>query len=109
MDTHDRPSRSRFKVRLLALLQGGAGSLVLATTVLVAPPEGAATPSPESVLERAGEARARLVKSLEASAQPGGKPLELAWWGKAWGNGGGHPAWDNWPNGWQNWNDWGNW
>ena len=53
-DEDDKPLRSRLKTSLLTLLQAGSGSLVLATTVLIAPPTAAATlTSPDSLLGRA--------------------------------------------------------
>jgi len=102
-------SRSRLKARLLALFQSGAGSLVVASTVLAAPPPTSVSPVPgDSPLKRAEDARARIVQSLPAAEQTGQKPVELAWWGNRWGNGGWHP-WNNWPNAWRNWPNWGNW
>jgi hypothetical protein len=108
MDEHT-VKRSRLKARLLTLLQAGAGSLVLATTVLAAPPAAAAALTPtDSLLKRADEARAELVRSLPAAEPLADKPAEVAWWGNRWGWGG-RPWWPNWPNGWHNWPNWRNW
>ena len=42
----ERSARSRLKSTLLTLLQAGAGSLVLATTALIAPPAPDVTRTP---------------------------------------------------------------
>src|SRR5215467_2082036 len=100
----ERSARSRLKSTLLTLLQAGAGSLVLATTALTAPPAtAAATPSTDSLLKRAADARAELVRSLSVAEVTGEKPAQLAFWGNI-----GRPRWPNWPNGWNNFSRWGN-
>src|SRR5262245_39659441 len=101
----EKSARSRLKSSLLALLQAGAGSLVLATTALVAPPAvTAATPSSDSLFKRAENARAELVKVLSDTELTTEKPVQLAFWGNI-----GRPRWPNWPNGWPNWPArWGN-
>ena len=100
----EKSARSRLKSRLLTLLQAGAGSLVLATTVLVAPPPvTAATPSSDSLFKRAEDARAELVKFLSDAELTGERPVQLAFWGNI-----ARPRWPNWPNGWNNWSRWGN-
>jgi len=98
-----KPSRSRLKRRLLRLLQAGTGSLVLATTALVAPTPATAAPSSDSLLRRVEEARTSLIKSLPEGMGAGDKRLELAFWGNI-----GRPRWPNWRNGWANWPAWGN-
>lgn len=103
------PARSGLKAQLLALLQGGAVTVVVASAVLAAPPAATASAPSDTLLERAEEARARLLQSLSSAEPPAEKPVELAWWGNRWPNGGWRPAWNNWPNGWHNWNNWGNW
>src|SRR5262245_5384201 len=99
-------TRAGHKARLLALLQAGAGSVVVASAVLAVPSAAVASIPRDALLNRAEEARNRLVRSLpqEPSADKG---VQLAWWGNRWGNGGWRP-WNNWPNGWHNWNNWGN-
>ena len=104
MTEDGKPERSRLKAHLLALLQAGAGSLVLAATAVMAPPAAtAATPSSDSLLKRADEARAQLVRSLPDSELIEERPVQLAFWGNI-----GRPRWPNWPNGWNNWSRWGN-
>jgi len=109
---NEKSSRSRLKSTLLTLLQAGAGSLVLATTALMAPPAvTAATSSPDSLFKRAEGARAELVKVLSDAELTGEKPVRLAFWGNSWPNG-----WNNWgnfsrpswPNSWPNWPNWRN-
>ena len=109
MKAPDTPSRSERKAGFLALLQGGAVTVVVASAVLAAPPATIASVPSDSLHRRAEEARAQLVQSLPAVEQAAEKPVELAWWGNRWPNGGWRPAWNNWPNGWHNWNNWGNW
>jgi hypothetical protein len=104
---------SRLKQSWLRILQAGAGSLVVATAVVAAPPALAAHLLPAaSVEDKLQQARDSLRKGV--SAPNGEQPAveRLAWWGNRWGNGGwGHPAWHNWPNwhNWHNWHNWGNW
>lgn len=103
--------RSRLKNVWLRMLQAGAGSVVVATAVLAAPPAEAARPDASAtVMERAEEARVALqdaAPALDASAE---EAARLAWWGN-WHNWGWHPGWHNWPNwhNWHNWHNWGNW
>jgi hypothetical protein len=99
-------SRAGHKARLLALLQAGAGSVVVASAVLAAPSAAVASIPRDALMSRAEEARNQLVQSLPPE-QSGDKRVQLAWWGNRWGNGGWRP-WNNWPNGWHNWNNWGN-
>jgi hypothetical protein len=99
----EKTARSRLKSSLLALLQAGAGSLVLATTALLTPAAEAATPSSDSLLKRAEDARAEIVKSISEAELTGENPMQLAFWGNI-----GRPRWPNWPNGWNNWSRWGN-
>jgi len=101
---NEKPARSRLKSSLLTLLQAGAGSLVLATTALVAPPAvTAATPSSDSLFKRAEDARAELVKFLSDAELTSERSVQLAFWGNI-----GRPRWPNWPNRWGNWSPWGN-
>jgi hypothetical protein len=112
MDMPDTVARSTIKTRLLTLLQTGTGSLVLATTILTAPAPAATETSSDSLLRRAERARAEILRALPAAGPAMGRPAELAWWGKRWGNGGWHPEWHNWSNGWHNWSNrpsWSNW
>lgn len=98
--------RSRVKAKLLQLLTAGAGSIVVATTVIPTPAGGNVKPPSDAVMERAAQARAKLTRAAAADhAQPA--PIEIAWW-RNWGNGGWHPRWNNWPN-WRNWRNWRNW
>ena len=100
----EKSGRSRLKARLLKLLQGGAGSLVLATTALVAPSAvTAATPSTDSLFKRAEGARAQLVETLSEAELTSENPIQLAFWGNSR-----RSRWPNWPNGWNNWSRWGN-
>ena len=100
----EKSGRSRLKASLLALLQCGAGSLMLATTALVAPSAvTAATPSTDSLFRRAEGARAQLIKTLSEAELTSENPVQLAFWGNI-----GRPRWPNWPNGWNNWSRWGN-
>jgi hypothetical protein len=102
-----RKAHSGLKRRLLNALKLGTGSLVLATSVSMAPPAAAATrPAGAPVLARAAELRAQLL-TPQASAVTDESATQLAWWGN-WHNWGGHPWWHNWPN-WRNWHNWGNW
>ena len=104
MTEDGKPARYQLKSRLLTLLQAGAGSLVLATTVLMAPSTAtAATTASDSLLKRAEDARAQLVKSLPGLELAGENPVQQAFWGNI-----GRPRWPNWPNGWNNWSRWGN-
>ena len=93
----EKSGRSRLKSRLLALLQGGAGSLVLAATALVAPSAvTAATPSTDSLFKRAEGARAQLVETLSEAELTSENPIQLAFWGNSR-----RSRWPNWPN-WRN-------
>jgi hypothetical protein len=94
------------KARLLALLQAGAGSVVVASAILAVPSAAVASIPRDALPSRAEEARNHLVRLLSPE-QTGDGPVQLAWWGNRWGNGGWRP-WNNWPNGWHNWNNWGN-
>src|SRR5262245_7698848 len=109
MSAPDTSSRSGLKAALLSLLQGGAATVVVASAVLAAPSAATASAPRDTLLERADEARAQLLRSLPAAEQVADKPVELAWWGNRWPNGSWRPAWNNWPNFWHNWNNWGNW
>jgi hypothetical protein len=109
VDSKKRGSSRRLRRATSRALRAGAGSLVLASAVLLAPPADAAkapdTADP-SLETRAREARARL--ALEApAADSTGDPVQLTWWGN-WHNWGYHPGWHNWPN-WRNWHNWHNW
>lgn len=109
MNDPNPSARAKLKARLLALLQVGAGSLVVASTVMAAPRPTPIAPAPgDSPLKRAEEVRAQLVQSLPEAERAADEPLELAWWGNRWPNFGWRP-WANWPNGWRNWNNWPNW
>src|SRR5262245_38534025 len=102
----EKSARSRLKSSLLTRLQAGAGTLVLATIALVAPPTVvAAMPPSDSLFKRAEDARAELVKLLSDAELTGDPSVQLAFWGNI---GVGRPRWPNWPNGWNNWSRWGN-
>ena len=104
MTENEKPARSRLKSSLLRLLQAGAGSLVLATTAIMAPPTAtAATTSSDSLLKRAEDARAQLLRSLPELELIGEQQEQLTFWGNSR-----RPRWPNWPNGWNNWSRWGN-
>ena len=119
-----RPERASEKIgdRLRELLAAGAGTLVLATTVVVTTPADASPPPARSVVERLETLRAELAaERLLGEAGPGDLP-RLAWhtwhdWrdykdhDQVWNNVG---SWhnvgyrdDRWQN-WQNWHDWKN-
>jgi len=109
MNDPDTSARAVLKARLLALLQVGAGSLVVASAVLAAPqPTSIASALGDSPLKRAEAVRVQLVQSLPEAERGTEEPLEVAWWGNRWPNFGWRP-WANWPNGWRNWNNWPNW
>jgi hypothetical protein len=98
-------AHARLKRKLLDALKLGTGSLLLATSVAVAPAADAAQPPAAApVLERAAALRSQLMGSKLADTA---NPTQLAWWGN-WHNWGWHPAWHNWPN-WHNWHNWANW
>jgi len=100
----EKSGRSRLKSSLLTRLKAGAGSLVLATTVLMAPPAvTATTPPSDSLFQRAENARAELVKVLSDAEVTADRSVQLAFWGNI-----GRRRWPNWPNGWNNWSRWGN-
>src|SRR5262245_48768191 len=98
--------RAGHKARLLALLQAGAGSVVVASAVLAVPSAAVASIPRDVLLSRAEQARNHLARSLPPEPS-GDERVQLAWWGNRWGNGGWRP-WNNWPNGWHNWPNWGN-
>lgn len=105
---HDASNRrhTRLKRTWLRALRAGAGTLVVASAVLVAPPAGASTPPSTADLDtRVHQARA----ALAPDADRGQRALEeLAWWGNRIGLGVAvRPAWPNWPN-WNNWHNWPN-
>ncbi len=109
MDAKKLRARRLTKDRLASLLTAGAGSLVLATTVMTAPAAASPPPSRQPVLQRADDVRTKLT-APDSNPQLTDKPAtQLAWW-RNWGNGGWgpHPYWHNWPN-WRNWHNWGNW
>jgi hypothetical protein len=95
-------ARARLRARILAVLTAGAGSMVLASTVVAPPAEAAHLPRGAEVTRRTDGVRAQWSKA-DGIGQPA---LQLAWW-RNWGNGGWHPWWHNWPN-WRNWHNWGN-
>jgi hypothetical protein len=99
--------KSGLKAKLRLLLTAGAGSVIVATTVAVAPATALVKPTAESVAQRAAHARAKLETGSPIADRETTPALELAWW-RNWGNGGWHPNWHNWPN-WRNWHNWGNW
>ena len=87
-------------------LRAGAGSLVLASAVMAAPPAEAAK-APDTALEpRVLAARSQLSATVPPAAGAKSDPTQIAWWGN-WHNWGYHPWWHNWPN-WRNWHNWGN-
>lgn len=109
--------------RLRGLLAAGAGSLVVASAVVVTAPATASTVAPaRSVIERVEAVRAQLALDGLMRA-PGDAPAQqLAW--HAWNNWENYqyqdqvwnnvPSWHNvgyrapeWTN-WHNWHDWGN-
>jgi len=104
LETHDAPTRDALKRRLLRRLATGAGTLMLATLAVSAPP-ATALPRPDSPpgMQR-DEIRARL--GLHSTGAPRPVPEDLAWGN--WTNGGPWPGWNNWPN-WNNWQDWPDW
>ena len=104
-DATNPERKSRLKARLLQLVTAGAGSIVVATTVMPAPAAGLAKPSSDPVMVRA--ARAKVVAGAPGGDHGQAPALEFAWW-RNWGNGGWHPGWRNGPN-WRNWHNWRNW
>lgn len=105
MDSQKPQSRAGFKKKLLNALMAGAGSLVLASAVITAPPAGTArSVSTTMVLKRADEVRAQLTQEMQAPGKAQDPSPQLAWW-RNWGNWGWHPWWPNW----HNWRNWGNW
>jgi len=104
MTENEKPARSRLKSSLLRLLQAGAGSLVLATTAIMAPPTAtAATTSSDSLPTSADDARAQPPRSLPELELISEQQEPLTFWGNIR-----RPRWPNWPNGWNNWSRWGN-
>jgi hypothetical protein len=107
--TPSNPSRGGLKKRLLDVLKGSAGSLVIASAMLASPPTKAAVnPQPDQTVS------ARVEKIQDQIAQPqtnaGGaaKTMEGVWLN--WSN---LPVWSNWSDWnnnhpWYNWGDWGN-
>ncbi len=108
MDIQKLHSRARLKDKLSNLLVGGAGSLVVATAVMIAAPaEASPRPPAAQVVQSAESVRAKFLTEASRGEQQNDQAVQLAWWG--WGNGGWwHPRWHNWPN-WPNWPNWGNW
>jgi hypothetical protein len=102
----DPQGKSRLKAKLVRLLTAGAGSLVVATTVMSTPAAALVKPSADPLVERAAQARAKLIAGDPAAEESQAPHLELAWW-RNWGNGGFRPRWPNWPN-WRNWSNWRN-
>ena len=120
---HPERSTERTKNRLRALLAAGAGTLVVASTVVATGPAAASTSPPaRSVIERVEAVRAHLgTDRLMRDAGPADHP-RLTWhtwhdWrdyknhDQVWNN---VASWHNvgyrdnrWQN-WQNWHDWGN-
>ena len=99
-------SRRRIKDQLARLLTVGAGSLVVATTVVSAPAAASPQPPSQPVLQRAEAVRAKITTD-DVHRQPRERVAgQLAWW-RNWGNGGWapHPYWHNWPN-WQPMSTW---
>ena len=96
---------SHLKQSWLRVLRAGAGSLVVAATVIVAPTANASTPPP-SIAERVQHAREALLPDGAGTDQDKAAVDRLAWWGNRFGVVV-RPAWPNWPN-WHNWPNWGN-
>ena len=115
-------SSEGMKDRLRALLAAGAGTLVVATAVVMTEPASASIPPARAVVERVEAVRASLVLE-NLSRDPGTETRpQLVWhsWSnwenyqyqdQVWAN---VPNWHNvgyrdpeWHN-WQNWHDWGN-
>jgi hypothetical protein len=102
----DKPAiRNKLKERLRALVMTGAGTVVLATTVLSAIPVDAnvADTNPADTLQKRVEKVRPQVQDANANLQQqGNSNIQLAWW-RNWRNGG----WRGW--GWPNWHNWHNW
>jgi hypothetical protein len=111
------------KDRLRDLLAAGAGTLVVASTVVATPPASAApAPLADSVIERVETLRSQLAAERLRGGSDPAQPARLAWhtwhdWrdykdhDQVWNNVG---SWhnvgyrdDRWQN-WQNWHDWKN-
>ncbi len=123
MHSPDRANQhQRVKSALRTLLAAGAGTLVVASTIVVTATAEAA-PSPGSLAERVEQARARLTAQMPRSSADGTKLAWHAWhnwqdsqyhdqvWSNvpSWHNTGyADPRWQNWQN-WHNWHDWNDW
>jgi hypothetical protein len=90
------------------MLQAGAGTLVIASAVVSAPPAAAATPpEPSTIEQRVQQARVALRSGHPPLERDKAVPEQLAWWGNRIGVVRPVPVWPNWPN-WNNWHNWAN-